>query len=254
MELIMKKFIAPVFFILVIASCEEDISNSFNSEACLALTPVKNNFTDCYSRLDGVPENYFKVYLGNKKLPLAAKLNFKDFCRDEHEPIIFKDSNDVLLSVNVSDKLYEQGYWFQYNSNGGECESFCLDIERAELILESDRFGLYIILQSYHTSLSEDPFRSTETGYRIFAAGENGNQSIFSLGFLDHEDNFIFPDTTRRIKYLKEFKPHGNSYEEVFTNEEYTTPTLKRKEVVYFSLDDGLVAVRDSLGVLWVRE
>ena len=126
--------------------------------------------------------------------------------------------------------------------------------------MNSDKFSLYIAL---YTGLeggigsSADQNQYIRSSYTISAfSNDNSRQTVFSLPIEDYNDEPIIPDTTR-IRYHEEVVLNNSTYTGIYSNENLipgvNATGLNRKEKIYFDPQKGLVAVRDSLGILWTK-
>ena len=77
---------------------------------------------------------------------------------------------------------------------------------------------------------------------------------MFDLPIQDNGNEAVNPDTTH-IRFHETISLNNTIHSNVYSNENKENVTgYKRKEKVYFNVDEGLIAVRDSLGELWTIE
>ncbi len=255
----------------LVSSCKkEDINPDLPSpgsgsiaELGLCLSDMEVSENEIFS-CDSPPsfEHCELIYLGKRELSAFAKEHFKDFCSKINSEVEFVDKNGLKLRCSVFHKDYNEGaHTLISNSNDStNCKRFCLDSEDASISLISDRFTLDVYLQlgvSVTTVMSQDSKDIAETRFSIFARNQNLGQQIFSVPLLDTNDELISaPDTIAiGVRYHTDVLLNNKRYSDIYSNENRGEINgLTFKEKIYFHRENGLIAVRDSLGVLWTRE
>ena len=252
----MKKFAIVLLSIQVLTlSCKkEEKKPGVTQGGCLAEAEASNSSDSCSSSFFN--QNCELNYIGSKGLSESSKSKFVDFCFPQDSAILFEDSFGNKMECFISEKKYSKGTYSIISSpSSPQCEHFCLENEEAYVVFKTDKFSLRIVLSTGlnpGVGFSQNPQKFIESSFTIYAMKENSRQLVFDLPIENFKDEQIVPDTTN-IRYHQNIQLNNSNYVELYSNENLNVAGLIRKEKVYFHPQNGLVAVRDSLGTLWTR-
>jgi len=254
---IMKKYLLILLLPILLFCCDDDDNTTPEdlTGPCLSETSVEFSNTSCESNFSN--DDCEVIHIGSKDLSENVKTDFVDFCNTTESELLFEDPDGNTITCYILEKSFRKNvYQIVSNFNTADCKRYCLDNEEAVVVLASDKFSLRIVLVT-GLEFGINDMNSEEkinTSFSIFAMKENTRQIIFDLPVEDFFDEPIVPDTTT-IRHHESITLNNSSYTDVYSNENnLNTPGLERKEKVYFHSKNGLIAVRDSLGVLWTRQ
>lgn len=252
-----NKHIISLLLILLYMGCQksDDEIQSISPEECLIMKTYDKEDAACESRIS---QNKDLDYLGQKGLSETSKLSFIEFCYSINTELSFFDSIGNSINGRIISKEYKSGNTLATTFNCPECVDSCLDNERARLVIESEYFNIRIDLV---TRISNSlPFSNKEepvTTYVIWSTKNQSSQAIFTMDFENHLDESILPDSSF-IKFHQKIRLNDNDYFDIYSNESVfmndRVKGIERNERIYLSLQNGLIAVRDSLGILWTKE
>ncbi len=268
----MKNYLYLILGIFIILGCSEDNEEPITEEPTME-DPATETSSKCLDgfeldvRLGNCQTEYngecILTYIGSSVLSTESKSNFINFCLELDSTFSFVNDQDKRLECKVTEKTYET-LVHSITKYSEPCEEFCMDNEGAEIIYRSDRFSLRIelirVLTRELNNMNEWVYEPA-TIYAIkaiFDIQENGgskSQFLFQLPIEDKNyDPILDPDTTR-IRFHESISLNNLSYSNVYSNENKEIGNgYTRKEKVYFNVEEGLIAVRDSFGVLWTIE
>lgn len=249
---------------LFLASCcseeaiddPEDIFDITKETVCLNDYEIKIHPYTCENSEDDGECEF--IYLGSLSLSTDAKENFTNFCPPVASEYLFENDENITMPCRVIEKSFETR---QYTSTrySQPCVKRCLDIQMAKIDLESESFTMDISLYTgydYKKIAANQYDYVNETAYRIRAwtPTENGGktgQSVFLLPIEDENYNPVIPDTVN-IRFHETIDLNNKVYTNIYSNEnKENVNNYNRKEKVYFNVEKGLIAVRDSLSTLW---
>ena len=255
----MNKYSFLAFSILIVISCcsDDDILEP-GPTICLEDFEIDINPVDCQ---DEIKDDCEMLYQGSSSLSDGAKAQFNNFCPGINSTLTFENSNNVVLFGFLTEKTFETDIFSIKRYS--KCQHFCLDNENAKIILVSDKFSLRINLLTSltHTINSMvEIIPESQTVYSILAftknqeTGSSVGQQIFELPIEDsNNEPVVDPDTTH-IRFHETINLNNTTYSNVYSNENNENVTGNtRKEKVYFNQEIGLIAVRDSFGMLWTK-
>lgn len=253
----MKNYFILALLPLVFAACIKDDdmngNEAFSQDKCLTETTISVSNDVCNPPAVGQDIDY--VHVGSKSLSETSKADFVDFCFALGSDIGFSDANGNSTTANIRRKEFNTLAYevTRYQSSG--ITEYCLESEEAFTELSSEEFTLRInLVAGFNAGIDTATVRENiTTGYFIWAFNENARQVIFDIDVEDYLDEAIESDTSY-VRYHDEIILNGTNYTELYSNENNYGNGLGRKEKVYFHPKDGLIAVRDSLGVLWTRD
>lgn len=235
-----------MFFVL---SCNDEIEDQIILlDSCVNKYRLAGQYPEVHQTFANVGCD--PVILGPKKLSEQIKLDFVDFCN--RNSVMFLNSLGQELEGVIKNKSYKKSIFEIRDSISQRCITHCLRNEEALVEIVTDKFAIEIILNTrlnyrvVHTNSVEESM----SGYSIYAKLLNKKQSVFDISIENFLDEPIFPDTSI-ITYHESIILNGESFNEIFSNENQSLLDVERKEKVYFHTQKGLVAVRDSLGELW---
>ena len=256
----MKKTLYTFILLLSLSntSCTDDITVNCIKSArneCLITYEVEEPTIICesFNTVSDCP----KINLGFKALHPQVKLEFVDFCYREGGNICYTDSADNTIIITVEEKSFRN--WVSNittDFNTTICKSFCLDNQVAKIELISERFSIDI---EFGTGLNffeistNDYSENIVSDLEINSNSDTGKrQFIFSVPIWDYKDEKLeFKDSD--IIYYEKIELNNIEYTEVFTNQDFNRVKAHTHEIVYFNLKEGLIGVRDTLGVLWTK-
>ena len=247
-------------FLILACESEEIMTPEEGAKDCLRDLTPDAAITDCstFSNPD-----CFLIEVGTSQLSQSSKETFADFCAEENTTITFVDAEENQLTCDVWNKNFSEQQFkiTRLASPTTQCTTYCLNGEQARVSLRSDRFSLDITLHNELTgglAVEQNLEESTGIAYNIWAlynqSTSGGNaQTIFDMSLEDFNNERVSPDTSY-IRFHSSIMLNGVEYTDLYSNENRENITgYTRKEKVYFHPEDGLVGVRDSLGVLWTR-
>jgi hypothetical protein len=246
----MKQISGLIFFIFLIGCSKDNSNDIINPSNCLTNKIAKLTQNDCKAISGSICEH---IYIGSKKLSVKSKNLFNDFCFGPKSQIIFKDHNgNQLISIVDEQKYVTSRSAISTNITSTDCKTICLDSEEVVWGIKSERFTLEInlVLIINFDITQEYLDDKIQTSFVIWAEEGNSKQAIFILPIANGENFEIIPDTTY-IRLHNTIEINGETFTNVYSNENLNVNGLIRKEKVYFNKTLGLIAVRDSLGTLW---
>ncbi len=241
-------------FCILICSCLDEPDNNIPEDVhCLNNQLVEDGNLDC-TDINNFCETEL---LGELKLSQSMKERFVDYCLSQNSFIKFKNEEGTSLPVEIKSKRYTTNRSILTLSPGNlDCKNYCLENEVAHINLECSRFNLDVSLFS-HIKLNFDPQNEPQpqlTGSaNIMARLGNTAQTVFSMHLEDANGMEIEQDTFS-IRFHPSITLNGQTFSDIYSNENNNSTSLFRKEKIYFDPNVGLIAVRDSLGVLWSRD
>lgn len=250
--MIMKKILSVFMWVLMLNGCTKDSPNVIiNSDNCLVNKIPRLSPNDCNS-INGNSHCEYN-YIGSKRLSEKSKSFFTDYCKGLNSIITFKNQNGNELLCTVDEHRFvtsRAAISTNYTSN--DCKTYCLNTVEATWGITSERFALEINLllninYDINAQYLDDKINNS---FIIWAKERITQQSIFIMPIEDAKGNEIIPDTTF-IRLHKTIMLNGETYTNVYSNENLKANGLIRKEIVNFNKSLGLIAVRDSLGTLW---
>lgn len=247
----MRKLILIIMPFILMSCNESSFEEEILNNECLTDFEIEQATNNCDSTL--LSQNCDILYLGPKSLSENLKSDFKDFCNSVDTELIFEDSNgNTNLGIIQEKKFYKDSYLISSHFSNPDCEGACLSNEEAYVILQSDKFSLKIMLLTglnigFNGEYSNENIVSK---FSIWALNENIRQLIFEIAVENYLDEQINTDTSY-VRYHENITLNDKDYSGIYSNENNNVNGLIFKEKVYFDLKGGLVAVRDSLGVLW---
>jgi len=248
------KQISVLILLSFFIGCTDDNQNQiFNQKNCLSNRLANPTPNDCKSISTNVCEF---IYIGSKRLSEKSKDLFNEFCFGPKSQIVFKDQNgNQLISIVDEQKFVTTRSSITTNFTSPDCKTICLDSEQAVWGIESKRFALEISLglNINFDATEEYSDDKIQTTFVVWAKEGNSKQAIFIFPIANGENFDIIPDTTN-IRLHKTIEINGETFTNVYSNENLNVNGLIRKEKVYFSKALGLIAVRDSLGILWLKD
>jgi len=243
-----------LFVLLLICSCsDEPDTNPPSVEQCLENQIAEDGFLDCSVLNNSCPTELLDQF----NLSQSMKQRFPDYCLAENNVINFEDAQGETLSVLIKSKRFSKNRAILTLSPGNfDCQNFCMENEIATMELECSRFSLDINLWNnikLEFDQTGEPNPKPIGEANIMAKLGNTKQTVFSMILEDEEGMTIEPDTFS-IRHHSNIQLNGNVYTDIYSNENNNATSLLRNEKVYYDPNLGLVAVRDSLGVLWSRK
>ena len=265
----MKKIILFSITAILILACnsenEENPSHTNNEDVELeCLSGFENEVVNLFCN-DPEIDSCEYLYAGIQHLSDYAKESFIDFCFPLDSEVVFEDSSGEEVICDVVRKRYRNGSSSISTAVGAPvCRRYCLDNQKASIELKSGKFHLEISVLTYlsgSADTEEELKTNVETRFQIASCFEEviGNvtsrthNSFFFLPIEDFNQNVIIPDASE-ISYHESIVLNGVSYEDVYSSEVPQISNSKVREDVYFNVDLGLIAVRDSLDVLWTKK
>jgi len=233
---------------------DEIIPPSTTPPVCLDEMVLSVGSSNCSNLLFG--NNCQKFFADKKGIPNEFKSYFSDFCNPLESVINFKNEEGKTIEARVEEKKYETDSYAIVASYGEpDCKLFCMENEVATIVLASEKFSLEInFLTGLNDDINEDNLdENFSLRYSIFAKFKNTAQHIFSLEVANAANELVEPDTSY-IRYHENIELVGSIYSNIYSNENLDVPGLVRKEKVYFHNTDGIIAIRDSTGVLWRKD
>jgi len=245
------------FFTLIIISCNDsevindpmdDPMPNVESLGQAEIEPrLDENCIEIFSEVDCEV-----IHVGQKPLPEELKVYLPEYSNPINTLLLFEDENNNELAVEITNKTFKESITTRYTSIiPPNCKGYCLDNEIAKVFLQSDVFSLELALTTHFQGLIDeiDPNNNIGTGFLVYGKTKNSISIIFNLPIANFEDQLI-EHTPDQITFHENIELNGNNYANLFSNENRTFGDEK----IYLDLDNGLIAVRDSLGVLWTRK
>ena len=241
-----RLFSIPIVLSLVVLfSCSKE--EKLISE-CLDTLTVLENEGDCV--MSETSEDCELIHLGYFDLTSTAKSQFIDFCTPLDGTLSFVNVGGQTLEATVTEKEFIEDTYTIHSFGQGLCKTFCLDNERATLSFVTDKFSLDLNIL---TTIANGHLDVKNISVIIFARKGNTRQDVFDLSVEDFDGNPIDPDTTR-IRYHENISLNGLDFTDIYSNENNDGNGLVREEKIYYSINEGLIAVQDSLGTMWLKE
>ncbi len=251
----MKKYILTLLLPFTLICCKNDdnLIKEVIQEICLNEITINESNESCESAF--INQGCEVIHIGSKSLSDNIKSDFVDFCNFLGSELTFVSSNGNLTIGIIQKREFNTGTAvISTGFNTPNCVNYCLENEEALIELRSDRFSLRLVVNT-GLNFGIDSTNASEevvSGFTIWSVYENTRQVIFQIDVENYFDEPILPDTTY-ARYHNNVTLNNTNYTELYSNENNNANGLVRKEKVYFHPKNGLIAVRDSLGVLWVR-
>jgi len=136
------------------------------------------------------------------------------------------------------------------------CIDNCFQGESAYIELEaptfSFRINLVLATKPYQDNIN--PRNHVYTSYQFdYIPNRILQRKILEIKLEDHLNIPVSPNNAGGT-YYENYSLYGRPYHGIFTNEGYDDFGFTAREEIYFHPEDGLVAVQDSLGELWIRD
>ncbi len=205
--------------------------------------------------LDCTLEMHNEMTLSDK-----AKALFVDFCIPLDETLRFVNEGSDTINCEIIEKEYIIGPVHHiFGINSPDCQVNCARGERSMIHLKCNQFDISLHLNvqldlnvvfgaqnEYNTNFRVDSYLSSTS-----SLGKIFSMKLDNLtGEIDEQFTALNPD---RVTKHASIELNGKHFEDVISNEDYLpqNPAFENIERIYISERVGLVAVRDSLGVLW---
>jgi hypothetical protein len=250
-----KNYLLLILVINFFSCGDDDLSTTEQIDyMCLDEAIIVETTNTCESaNLNGACSIF---YAGKKALSSQLKSQFIDYCIPENNRILFEDSLGNTTAGRIDYKYYRTGNSTTYtNPFSSSCIGYCLENEEATTVIDSEKFSLRISLNSRLRGLIDttDINKNIFCGFSIFAQKENTSQFVLGIDVENYLEEFIEPISSTTYTFHDSIVLNDASFLDVYSNQDFSPMGLERKEKVYFSVKEGVVAVRDSIGVLWTK-
>ncbi|NNE26542.1 MAG: hypothetical protein HKN09_06845 [Saprospiraceae bacterium] len=252
-----------ILLLFAIASCQDNEGMTNSQTDCLQDSEILEAVVNlCAFNHQSFPEDCKVFDLGNLALSSPSKDFFSDYCMELNDEIFFSNTAGVRINAIVEEKDHREeadAEYFDYDTP--DCEVYCLRTEEADLKIASEKFSIQLTLTtrigegSDSISIAENLLTSLDV--RSYFRRDSRSLSSRRKYWIDLENRqgqSLYPDTSI-LNFHSEKVLNGQTFYELLSNEDYNDSSWDMyDEVIYFNYDQGLVAVVDSLGELWLRE
>lgn len=249
----MYKLLFFIGFIFCILNCSDEKMPidevPINILDCARLISTNDNLR-CES-LPSLTDSCVLEVFDSIPLESIALDTYLDFCNSE---ISFVNKSGETLKATIEGTELNKKLNYEH-LRGGPCKIYCVSSQHCIYYLNSDNFSFSLELFNDVEILEDGISPMVISKLEITAWGGDplGGQKVFKLYLFDSSGK-RFESEKDRHEYHDTIILNGKNFSEIYSNEYRLELEVRNKELVYYQLDKGLIAVRDSLGTLWVRE